>query len=128
MACVPANADYLAMKGPELYQRFCSSCHGATGQGDGPVASNFKHEVPDLTSLARRHGGTFPRDQVERIIDGRYMLSAHGSRAMPVWGDGLSKSEIGNPDAERFTQTIIQRLTEHVQSLQKPPVPPAPRK
>jgi hypothetical protein len=42
--------------------------------------------VPDLTLLARRHGGTFPEDEVRKIIDGRTTLPPHGSREMSVWG------------------------------------------
>jgi cytochrome c553 len=30
------SADYVAMSGKDLYQRFCASCHGAEGHGDGP--------------------------------------------------------------------------------------------
>ncbi|MET0660847.1 MAG: cytochrome c, partial [Steroidobacteraceae bacterium] len=74
------------MTGEELYQRFCASCHGTTGRGDGPVSHYFTVEVPDLTLIARRASGTYPYERVVRIIDGRHTLAAHGSRAMPVWG------------------------------------------
>lgn len=113
-------ADYVAMSGKELYGRFCSSCHGAEGRGDGPVANSFKVEVPDLTLIARRAGGAYPRDRIEKIIDGRYILGAHGSRTMPVWGEDFSKLEIGNPEAERATRVIIMRLADYVWLLQKP--------
>jgi mono/diheme cytochrome c family protein len=113
-------ADYVAMSGEELYGRFCASCHGATGRGDGPVASSFKVEVPDLTLIARRAKGAYPRDRIEKIIDGRYIIGAHGSRTMPVWGEDLSQLQIGNPDAERGTRLIIQRLADYVWLLQKP--------
>ncbi|WP_116813502.1 c-type cytochrome [Steroidobacter cummioxidans] len=113
-------ADYVAMSGKELYLRFCSSCHGATGHGDGPVASSFKVEVPDLTLIALRAGGSYPRDRIERIIDGRYVIGAHGDRTMPVWGEDLNRLQLGNPDAERGTRLIIQRLADYVWLLQKP--------
>ncbi len=116
---VSAHADFLAMSGAELYGRFCASCHGAKGQGDGPVSKSFKTEVPDLTLIARRQGGLFPRERIERIIDGRFTILAHGSREMPVWGAELSRTEIGNPDAERATQLMIHRLLQHVESLQR---------
>ncbi len=45
--------------GVRLYQVFCSSCHGLTGRGDGPVEPLFRGGVPDLTHLAARHGGAF---------------------------------------------------------------------
>ena len=118
---IPASAaDYVAMSGEQLYGRFCASCHGATGRGDGPVASSFKVEVPDLTLIARRASGVYPRDKIEKIIDGRYVVGAHGSRTMPVWGEDFSRLELGNPDAERSTRVILQRLADYVWLLQKP--------
>jgi mono/diheme cytochrome c family protein len=114
-------ADYVAMSGEELYGRFCASCHGTTGRGDGPVASSLKVEVPDLTLIARRAGGAYPRDRIERIIDGRYIIGAHGSRTMPVWGEDLGRLQLGNPDAEHGTRLIIQRLADYVRLLQQSP-------
>lgn len=112
--------DYVAMPGKELYARFCASCHGAEGRGDGPVAASFKVEVPDLTALARRAGGEYPRDRIARIIDGRHIIGAHGTRTMPVWGEDLNQLERGNPDAERGTRLIIGRLADYVLLLQRP--------
>jgi hypothetical protein len=60
------------------------------------------------------------RDRIARIIDGRYIIGAHGTRVMPVWGEDLARLEIGNPDAERSAQVIIGRLADYVTSLQKP--------
>jgi mono/diheme cytochrome c family protein len=114
-------ADYVAMSGQELYRRFCASCHGVEGRGDGPVAASLRVEVPDLTQTARRLQGAGGRDRLIRIIDGRYIVGAHGTRLMPVWGEDLSRLEIGNPDAERSSQLIIQRLADYVSSLQPAP-------
>jgi mono/diheme cytochrome c family protein len=114
------SADYVAMSGQDLYQRFCASCHGAQGRGDGPVAASFKVEVPDLTLIARRAGNAYPRERIVRIIDGRHIIGAHGSRTMPVWGEDLSRLEIGNPDAERATRVVIDRLADYLEQLQKP--------
>ena len=117
----PAQAaDYVAMSGKELYVRFCASCHGTSGQGDGPVAPSFKIEVPDLTLIARRAGGEYPRERIARIIDGRHILGAHGTRTMPVWGEDFSRLELGNPEAERGTRLIIGRLADYVRLLQRP--------
>lgn len=112
--------DYLSMTGPALYMRFCASCHGPAGRGDGPVAGTLRVEVPDLTLLARRAGGTYPRERVVRVIDGRHTLAAHGSRIMPVWGEDLGRHELGNPNAERTTRTLLARLADYVWLLQKP--------
>jgi len=114
-------ADYVSMSGKDLYKRFCASCHGVDGAGDGPVSSMLNVEVPDLRLLARRAGGTFPRDRVVRIIDGRHVIAAHGTRTMPVWGEDLSKLEPGDPNAEQATQIVILRLADYLWSLQRPP-------
>jgi mono/diheme cytochrome c family protein len=112
------SAEYVQLTGEQLYQRFCASCHGAAGRGDGPVAASFKIEVPDLTSLARRANGVFPRERVVRIIDGRHVLGAHGSRTMPVWGEDFARAELGSPDAQRATRILIDRLADYVGELQ----------
>lgn len=120
-------ADYVGMSGQELYMRFCASCHGTDGRGDGPVASELKVEVPDLTSIARRRGGTFPRELIDRIIDGRHVIAAHGTRTMPVWGEDFSRSGIGDPDAERAARIIMGRLVDYLSQLQRPTQPSGAR-
>jgi mono/diheme cytochrome c family protein len=117
--------DYLAMTGAELYTHFCVSCHGSGGRGDGPAAKSSSVKVPDLTLIASREGGKFPSDRVGKIIDGRYVIGAHGTRDMPIWGEQFMHSELGNPDAERATEHLVAKLMEHVRSLQRPaPAPP----
>lgn len=113
------SAEYLGMSGEELYGRFCAACHGTGAHGDGPVSKSLSVEVPDLTLIARRAGGKFPRERVLQIIDGRHIIGAHGSRTMPVWGEDLSHLEIGNPDAERVSRTVMQRIADYLAGLQK---------
>jgi len=107
------------MSGEDLYRRFCASCHGLEGRGNGPVATSLRVEVPDLTRTASRSRSADQRERIVRIIDGRYILGAHGTRLMPVWGEDLARLEIGNPDAERSAQIIIRRLADYVSSLQR---------
>lgn len=114
-----AAADFLSMSGADLYLRFCAACHGRQAHGDGPVAAAMKIDVPDLTFIAQRRGGKFPRSLVEKIIDGRHTVIAHGSRQMPVWGEDFTRTEIGNPDAERGTRTVIERIAEFLSTIQK---------
>lgn len=122
-AQVAAPAEYVSMTGKELYERFCASCHGVEGRGDGPVSPYFTIEVPDLTLIARRAGGAYPRDRVVRIIDGRHIFGAHGTRTMPVWGEDFSRAAPGDPNAERQTRLIIDRLADYVAELQRPAPP-----
>ena len=105
--------------GKQLYEQYCASCHGIEGRGDGPVAKSLAVEVPDLSRFAIRHGNYFDRELVERIIDGRHVIGAHGSRTMPVWGEDLSVSQLGNPDAERSTRIVIMRLSDYLWQLQR---------
>lgn len=112
--------DLVAKSGRELYQQFCASCHGTAGRGDGPVAGTLGVEVPDLTRMASRQGNFFDRDRVERIIDGRAVIGAHGRRTMPIWGEMLSKAQLGDPDAERAARTVVVRLADYLWQLQVP--------
>ncbi len=107
-------ADYT---GEELFQRFCASCHGETGRGDGPVARGLAVAVPDLTSIARRYG-EFPAARVRETIDGRGIVDAHGARSMPVWGYEFWVEEGADSEAEREMHELIDRLVEYLQTLQ----------
>lgn len=111
-------ADYASYSGAELFKRFCATCHGAGAQGDGPVAASLNVTVPDLRLLAARRRGVFPTERIEQIIDGRAVIGAHGSRTMPVWGEEFLRTEIGNPEAERATAALIQKIVVHLRDIQ----------
>jgi mono/diheme cytochrome c family protein len=119
-ACVGAHAaDYAASSGQELYRKFCASCHGLSAQGDGPIAKALKTPPADLTSIARRYGGTFPAKRIEELVDGRVKVDAHGPSAMPVWGEEFTRTEAGTPAAERETATVIHKIVEYLRSVQR---------
>jgi mono/diheme cytochrome c family protein len=106
------------------YEANCQSCHGVGGRGDGPYSVNLKLPVPDLTLLARRGGGVFPADRVQRLIDGREDLKGHGGRQMPIWGLRYGKDAVeyfrGDvADPETFTRQRVQALTEYLRTLQR---------
>lgn len=106
--------------GMELYETLCASCHGTSGQGDGPVAPLIKTGVPDLTRLAHRDGGEFPIEDVRRTIDGRFDRPAHGPRDMPVWGWQFYDSTSTNDAAERArADMLIDRLVRYLESIQR---------
>lgn len=109
-------ADY---SGEELFDRFCASCHGAGARGDGPVARSLNVAVPDLTSIALRYG-EFPAVRIRDVIDGRGIdTGAHGTRAMPVWGYEFYVEEGADIQAQTAVRDAINRLVEHLRSLQR---------
>ena len=116
----PAAAEDLSQKsGQELYQRLCAACHGDHGKGDGTVAAYFKMRPPDLTQLARSNGGTFPADEVRRMVDGRDAPGAHGSRQMPVWGVALYYTDTKSPRQEEQVKGIVDRVVEYLGTIQQ---------
>ncbi len=110
---------FLDYNGAQLYQRFCASCHGPLGYGDGPVAPSLKVLIPDLTELTKRAGGRFPADRVHEIIDGRAVLTAHGTRPMPVWGYELEAQVPPDQPGREMAQGLIDRLVDHLRSIQR---------
>jgi hypothetical protein len=122
VACapMPTQRDVMQMSGLEMYESFCASCHGAGGEGDGPVAPLIKIHVPDLTRIAQRDGGEFPAEDVRRTIDGRFDRPAHGPRDMPVWGWQFYGSGTPDDPVERArVDALIDRLVQYVRSIQK---------
>ena len=111
--------DISKLSGMQLYEQLCSSCHGISGRGDGPVAPLIAIGVPDLTRIAHRNGGEFPAEKVRWTIDGRWDRRAHGARDMPVWGWQLYDSSSPN-DAEARAQvdSMIDRLVAYLRSIQ----------
>ncbi len=97
----------------------CASCHGDKGHGDGPVAPFFKLSPPDLTRIARRHGGEFPTEQVRKIIDGREVRAPHGTREMPVWGLEFYFANPDNPLRAKEADVLVGKLVEYLRSVQQ---------
>ena len=71
--------------GAALFTRYCATCHGLQGRGDGPTATIISIPPTDLTRLTAENGGVFPTRRVIFRIDGRDALIAHGS-PMPIYG------------------------------------------
>lgn len=101
--------------GEYFYRTLCASCHGESGRGDGTAAPTLRQPATDLTQLAVRAGGTFPRDQVTRIIDGRQPVTAHNTPDMPKWGQVMQRLE----GDERLAQQRIAALVKYLESIQR---------
>ena len=105
--------------GPAIYQERCASCHGLGGKGDGPVAPALKVAPPDLTTITRRAGGTFPAARVFQVIAYGGSISAHGSQSMPVWGKIFSvEGGRGERGALHSRRTVLQ-LKRYLENLQR---------
>lgn len=101
------------LSGAELYSQHCAVCHGTDLKGTGPAPYPFR-EPPDLTTVARRHGGRFPDAYVASVLRSGVVMPAHGPAEMPVWGPdftaaGLDRTEVA---------LRIRRLTDYIKSQQ----------
>jgi mono/diheme cytochrome c family protein len=112
-------APFDTYSGEQLYGRFCASCHGTGGRGDGPVGPTLNIVVPDLTRIAARSGGRFPEERIREIVDGRAVIPAHGTRYMPVWGYELEAQAPEDQPGRAAAQTMIDRLVGYLKSLQQ---------
>jgi mono/diheme cytochrome c family protein len=111
--------DFTDYSGQELYMRFCASCHGEEGHGDGPVASAISVTVPDLTGIMQRQGDQFPQQKLREIIDGRSVVIAHGTRYMPVWGYEFWVEQGADKEAEAAVRLILDNLLGYIRGIQR---------
>jgi mono/diheme cytochrome c family protein len=98
--------------GAELYKEHCAACHGNDLKGGGAAPYPFR-APPDLTTLARRHGGKFPDAYVSDVLRNGITLPEHGPAEMPIWGADFAM-EPGEPQVE----LRIASLTNYIKSLQ----------
>lgn len=102
--------------GSNVYRTYCAVCHGPSAKGDGTLARNLRFKPPDLTLLARKNGGAFPRERVTRTVDGRNPVKGHGGPDMPVWGDAFKQTREGY--SEEQVRARIAALVEFLESVQ----------
>jgi mono/diheme cytochrome c family protein len=104
-----------SMSGGDLFRFYCASCHGREGKGDGPVASTLNRRPPDLTTIAKRNGGRFSSDRVERFVTGdREPSQAHSSADMPVWGPIFQALD----PQDRMNRIRIENVVAFIESMQ----------
>ena len=75
----------------------------------------MKSAVPDLTALAKSHGGTYPAFSVAETLRVTRPMAAHGSSDMPVWGPIFS--HVSHQD-KAVIQQRIHNLNMYIESLQ----------
>ena len=109
-----------SLAGRDSFELYCAACHGSDGRGGGPVAAELRTQPSDLTVLARRNNGAFPRDAVREFIVGTARpLAAHGTTEMPVWGPMFRVFESDARVRER-----IANLVTYIERLQQPSTGP----
>ena len=119
LTAIPATAtEVIDSTGQENFIRYCAACHGDDGHGDGPVASAMAKPVPDLTQIAARRNGKFPRQMIKNAIDGRWQIDAHGTTQMPVWGYEFWINEGAGDFSETRVNRILDGLVDFLESIQ----------
>jgi mono/diheme cytochrome c family protein len=104
-----------SLGGSDSFELYCATCHGKTGEGDGPVAPALRAKPADLSRLAQRNGGAFPADRVRAFVTGTgRTLAAHGTTEMPIWGPLFRAFE-----SDARARARIASLVEHIESLQQ---------
>jgi len=113
----------LAQLGEPYYRSYCASCHGIAGTGDGPAASALSTPPADLTRMLQRRGRAMPDGEIAKYIDGRFEVTAHGTREMPVWGARFSEQVPEAGVGESMARGKIAVLVEYLKSIQVKPAP-----
>lgn len=116
-ACV----EETEISGRMAFAESCAGCHGTDAMGAGDFGRELIRQPPDLTTLARRNGGVFPRDYVMSTIDG-YARGTHFSAAMPEFGAGDMGPVVIVENADGTGTPIPARLlalADYLEGLQR---------
>ncbi|MGL4395535.1 MAG: c-type cytochrome [Hyphomicrobium sp.] len=100
--------------GGRTFVRYCALCHGLAGNGLGPLSDSLQKPAPDLTTIAKRNGGVFPREKVAEIIE-KGGIDSHGMMAMLAWGRVFNEELKPGEQAD-----VIAAVTAYVEALQAP--------
>jgi len=75
------NEDAVLADGKELYNRFCTHCHGATGGGDGLVGQVYLGVTPYNSAAVKDKG----EGHIYHVIThGKGRMQAHASQLEPM--------------------------------------------
>ncbi len=106
--------------GAEDFAEYCAACHGTSGAGNGALAGTLSKRPANLTTLARRAGGTFPTTRVMAKIWG-YTGGKSGT-IMPGFGPLLDSETVpydGGDGIMTPTPIRLVQIAEHLKTLQK---------
>ena len=111
-----ARSEVVAQR--EAFERYCATCHGVDGKGEGVMSGFLKKKPADLTQISKKNGGEFPFHRTMQFIDGTTDVRAHGDPDMPVWGEVFAHETRGSPSQQAEIRTKILQITEYVRSIQ----------
>ena len=117
---VPASAS----PGRRLYVRWCATCHGPDGRGNGPAAPSLFPRPRDLTRGVFKYKST-PADQPPSDHDlHRVVANGLQASAMPYFRDLLTADEIR--DVVAYIKTLSSAFAGPApEPVRIPPRPPA---
>ncbi|MDS9468465.1 cytochrome c [Paracoccus sp. MBLB3053] len=98
----------------------CADCHGDEGKGDGPLAESLTPRPIDVTQVAAKNGGVFPKARVMGHIEGFTM--GRSESPMPSFGDVLAGPTVpydtGDGRAVPTSERLVA-LIEYVEGMQE---------
>ena len=106
-----------ARDGKKYFVRYCASCHGTDGAGDGPVAKSLAKAPANLRLLGDKYGVPLPAGRIAQFIDGRDAVRAHGTADMPVWGEKLYAMGEGER-GELGLGEVIGKIVAYLNTIQ----------
>ena len=118
---LPARAQ--SSNGKVIFDAKCVECHGASGKGDGPAATQLTPRPRDFTTgkykIRTTESGTGPTDEdlIQSVRQGLY------GTAMPGWERILSDSDIR--DVVAYIKSLAPRTVPPKPVVLKPAAPPS---
>lgn len=86
--------------GKAKYDMFCTSCHGATGKGDGPIGGALNPKPRDFSvgdfKIDADKDGKAGTDTDLRMVVKNGAAAYGGSPMMAPWGATLSDADLDN--------------------------------
>ncbi len=106
-------------EGRMYFLKYCASCHGVEGKGNGTVSRSLKVKPADLTQLKKNNKEVFPLEKVMATINGKARVEAHGESKMPVWGEIFEKQASGQKNPTDTSSSKINALAGYIETIQR---------
>ncbi len=123
LVSAPNNVFAAEPSGAQEYKDHCARCHGPNAKGNGPDANEKPGYRPaDLTQIAKRHSGKFPRETIYDTIDGGKRSPGHYNfnSPMPLWGLSFQlEGKEYTDESEAAVRRRINALLDYLESIQQ---------